>query len=320
LACRLNWPRAPMAASDLHRAGLRLALFLIVVASAPAVQAQSAGEVERCFQNPAVCATAPAPGPAPAPVPPSGGVVAARPAPDYASVLQRPDAERRRIQESLRTLDKYPGPIDGNLQSEGTVKAIGDWQRGRGAAATGKLTPEEVQVLHAEAARAPIKRIEPPAVAATPAPPSNADRLKSLQAQLAERRRVAEPKANAAADALIKDLKVFVAADGKSGVVADQFASFATWYRDMRAAGRTVGGLGPAVEDYGDAKAGAALTVEVRFEVVKPGEKPATQCLMFAWVQETAGTMRKQGKAFSCDDVSGVERWKSEQVLRSAWR
>ena len=309
---------------------MRLALALIGVVLAPAVLAlpvlaQSAGEVERCFQNPAACSTAaPIPTPAPAPVPhssgpPSGGVVAARPAPDYASVLQSPDAERRRIQESLRTLDKYNGPIDGNLQSEGTVKAIGDWQRGRGAAATGKLTPEEVQTLHAEAGRTPIKRIEPPAVAAAPAPPSNADRLKSLQAQLAERRRLAEPKANAAAEALIRELKAYVAADGKTGAVADQFPQFATWYRDTRAAGRTVGAIGPAVEDYGDAKAGAAATVEVRFEL-KQADKTTTNCMMFAWVQEVAGTARRQSRAFPCDDVAGVEKWKSEQVLRSAWR
>jgi hypothetical protein len=304
---------------------MRQVLVLIAVALAPAllvssVLAQSAGEVERCFQNPAACSTAaPAPAPAPSMAPPSGGVVAARPAPDYASVLQGPDAERRRIQESLRTLDKYSGPIDGNLQSDGTVKSIGDWQRGRGAAATGKLTPDEVQSLHAEAARAPIKRIEPPAVAAAQPPPSNAERLKSLQAQLAERRRLAEPKANAAAEGLIKDLKAYVAADGKSGAVADQFPPFATWYRETRTAGRTVGAIGPAVEDYGDVKAGAAASVEVRFEV-KQADKTAVQCMVFAWVQDNAGAVRRQTKAFACEDVAGVEKWKSEQVLRSAWR
>ena len=32
-------------------------------------------------------------------------------------MLQSPEPDRRHIQESLRTLDKYNGPIDGNLQS-----------------------------------------------------------------------------------------------------------------------------------------------------------------------------------------------------------
>ena len=52
---------------------------------------------------------------------------AARGAPDHASVLLRPEGERQKIQESLRALDKYNGPIDGNLQTSATVKAIGDW-------------------------------------------------------------------------------------------------------------------------------------------------------------------------------------------------
>ena len=78
--------------------------------------------------------------------------------------------------ESLRTLDKYNGPIDGNLQSEATMKAIGEWQKGRNTPVVGKLTPQEAQQLNAEAAKAPIRRIEPPpqtaAAPATPGPSS----------------------------------------------------------------------------------------------------------------------------------------------------
>ncbi len=43
-----------------------------------------------------------------------------------------PDPDRRKILESLRTLDKYNGPIDGNLQSDATVKAIQGSRRARG--------------------------------------------------------------------------------------------------------------------------------------------------------------------------------------------
>ena len=181
---------------------------------------QSAGEVERCFQNPAACGSGGG-GAAATPAPATGGggapVAAARPAPpDYTTVLQSPEADRKRLQESLRTLDKYNGPIDGNLQSEATVKAIGDWQKGRGTAVVGKLTPAEAQQLNAEASRAPIRRIEPSTqAAAPPAAPSNADALKALRDRLAERRKAAEPKAEAAAQSLIRDLKAYVAADGK---------------------------------------------------------------------------------------------------------
>jgi len=303
---------------------MRLAAGLIALALlAPvAASAQSASEVERCFQNPGACASgggggAAAP-PAPAPAP-----VAARPAPapDYTTVLNSSDADRRKIQESLRTLDKYNGPIDGNLKSEATVKAIGDWQKGRNTPAVGKLTPQEAAQLNAEAARAPIRRLEspPPQTAAPvplqPAQPSNADRLKALQARLAERRKAAEPKANAAAQALVRDLKAYVAADGK-GVAGEQFTAFAKWYADNKTAGRTLGEITPAIDDYGDAKAGAATTTEVKFET-KQGDKTYGQCLVFAWIE---GTPRKNPQAFTCDDVAAVEKWKTDQALKSAWR
>ncbi len=294
-----------------------------LVLLAPAIGwAQSAGEVERCFQNPAACASGGGGGAAAAPPAQAPAPVAARPAPapDYATVLNSPDADRRKIQESLRTLYKYNGPIDGNLQSEATVKAIGDWQKGRNTPAVGKLTPQEAAQLNAEAARAPIRRLESaPQTAAPvplqPAPPSNADALKALQARLAERRKAAEPKANAAAQGLVRDLKAYVAADGK-GVAGEQFTGFAKWYADNKAAGRTVGEITPAIDDYGDAKAGAAATTEVKFET-KQGDKTYGQCLVFAWIEATP---RKNPQAFTCDDVAAVEQWKTDQALKSAWR
>jgi hypothetical protein len=307
-----------------------LALLALTTVIPVAAYAQTASEVERCFQNPAACQSGGGGAPAAAPATPS--VTVTRPAapgapsPDYATVLQSPDADRKKLQESLRTLDKYNGPIDGNLQSDGTQKAIADWQRGRGTPATGKLTPQEAQQLNAEASRAPIRRIEPPTQTATPtqpvplapaAPsvPSNADALKSLQARLAERRKAAEPKAEAATQALIRDLKAYVAADGK-GLAGEQFSAFAKWYADNKSAGRAIGDIAPAVDDYGDAKAGAAVTSEVNFQT-KQGDASFSQCLVFAWIE---GTPRKNPQVFSCDDVAAVEKWKTEQSLRSAWR
>lgn len=305
---------------------MRLAAALIGLALlAPVVaSAQSAGEVERCFRNPAACASGGGGGgAAPAPQVPAP-VAAARPpspAPDYTTVLNSPEAERRKIQESLRTLDKYNGPIDGNLQSEAAVKAIGEWQKGRNTPVVGKLTPQEAAQLNAEANRAPIRRLEsPPPQTAAPAPsapakPSNADTLKALQARLAERRKAAEPKADAAAQALVRDLKAYVAADGK-GVAGDQFAAFAKWYADNKSAGRTVGEITPLIDDYGEARAGAATTTEVKVET-RQGDKTYGQCLVFAWIE---GPPRKNPQAFTCDDVAAVEKWKTDQALKSAWR
>lgn len=301
----------------MHRAVLLLGLAALLPATA---FGQSAGEVERCFQNPAGCSAGGGTTPAPAhvPAPGAGGapIAAARPAaaPDYATVLQSPEPDRKRIQESLRTLDKYNGPIDGNLQSEAAVKAIGDWQKGRGTPIVGKLTPAEAQQLNAEASKVPIRRIEPSTqIAATP--PSNADALKALRDRLAERRKAAEPKAEAATQSLIRDLKAYVAADGK-GVAGEQFTTFAKWYADNKAAGRSVGEIAPAIDDYGDAKSGAAATAEIRVET-KQGGETYRQCLVFAWIE---GTPRKNTRAFSCDDVAAVEKWKTDQALKSAWR
>jgi hypothetical protein len=300
-----------------------LALLAFAALTPAATLAQSAGEVERCFQNPSVCGQGGGQaGGGAAPAPSGGAPVAATrsaPAPDYTTVLQSPEPDRKHIQESLRTLDKYNGPIDGNLQSEATTKAISDWQKAHGMAAVGKLTPQEAQQLNAEASRTPIKRIEPPtttatSLSATP-PPSNADTLKALNARLAERRKAAEPKAEAAAQSLIRDLKAYVAADGK-GVAGDQFAAFAKWYADNKAAGRKVGEIAPIIDDYGDAKVGAAVASEILLETKQDGNSQS-QCLVFAWVE---GNPRKNTQAFSCDDVAGVEKWKTDQALKSAWR
>lgn len=298
-----------------------LALAAILVLPVGAF-AQSAGEVERCFQNPGACSGGEGGGQA-APRPTTAATTAPAPAADYTTVLNSPEPERRRVQQSLRALDKYQGPIDGNLQSEATQKAISDWQKGHGYAQVGKLTPTEAQTLHAEAARAPIKRIDPSQTATAPptplvpppASPSNADALKALQARLAERRKAAEPKAEAAAQALANDLKAYVAADGK-GAAGEQFPTFAKWHADTKAAGRSIGEIAPVVDDYGDAKTGAGTTAEIRFET-RQGDKTFAQCLVFAWIEASP---RKSGEVFSCDDVAAVEKWKTDQALKSVWR
>ncbi len=279
---------------------------------------QSADQVERCFQNPAACTSGGGGGGQAAPPASAPPVTASRPAapPDYTTVLQSPEPDRRKLQESLRALDKYNGPIDGDLKSEASTKAITEWQKSHGYTQVGKLTPTEAVTLNNEAAKAPIRRLDPSTQTATaPPPPSNADLLKALQAKRAAARKAAEPKAEAAMQSLAKDVKAYVAADGK-GAAGDEFTDFAKWYAENKSAGRTIGDITPAVDDYGPAKAGAATSAEVKFDV-KQGDKSYGQCLLFAWVE---GTPRKNTQAFGCDDIGAVEKWKSDQGLKSDWR
>ena len=296
----------------------RLLLAAVLVVSAVpgiALGQLSASDAERCFQNPGSC---PSSGAAPLPPAAAPPVTASRPAPppDYTSVLEKPEPDRRKLQESLRTLDRYNGPIDGDLRSEASMKAITEWQKSHGYTQVGKLTPTEAVTLNNEAAKAPIRRLDPSTQTASAAPPmSNADRLKALQAQRAAARKAAEPKAEAAMQSMVKDVKAYVAADGK-GVAGDQFTGFAKWYADNKTAGRTFGDITSSTEDYGQAKAGAATTAEVKFEVKQDG-KNYGQCLLFAWVEATP---RKNSQAFACDDIGAAEKWKSEQGLKSDWR
>ena len=73
---------------------------------------------------------------------------------------------------------------------------------------------------------------------------------------------------------------------------------------------------GRTIDDYGQTKAGAATTAEVKFDVKQDG-KSYGQCLLFAWVEATP---RKNTQAFACDDIGAVEKWKSDQSLKSDWR
>jgi peptidoglycan hydrolase-like protein with peptidoglycan-binding domain len=55
-------------------------------------------------------------------------------------------ADRRQIQEALRRLDYYRGPVDGVL-GRGTRAAIRRFQQRIGAQTTGRLTAEQANLL-----------------------------------------------------------------------------------------------------------------------------------------------------------------------------
>src|SRR5262249_17989831 len=157
------------------------------------------------------------------------------------------------------------------------------------------------------AARVPIRRIDPSTQTATasPAAPSGGsggDALKALRAKLADRRKAAEPKADAAAQSLVRELQTYVAAAAK-GAGGEQSPPFAQWYAETKAAGRSVGEIAPAIDDYGDARTGPGVSSEIVFET-KQGASSQSHCLVFTWVE---GNPRKSTQAFSCDDIAGVE-------------
>ena len=218
----------------------------------------------------------------------------------------------------MRTLDKYNGPIDGNLQSEATTKAISDWQKGHGSSrrqadAAGGAAAQRRGRQGADQAH---RSLDPDgrgadAVRRT----SNADALKALQARLAERRKAAEPKAEAATQSLIRDLKAYVAADGK-GVAGEQFAGLRQMVRRQQG-GRPHGRRDRAGDRRLRRRQGRRRGGERGAARDQAGRQQPSQCLVFAWVE---GNPRKNTQAFSCDDVAGVEKWKTDQALKSAWR
>jgi len=61
---------------------------------------------------------------------------------------------------------------------------------------------------------------------------------------------------------------------------------------------------------------GAAIASEVLIET----KKAAATCRT-AWSSPGSKAIRgKNTRTFSCDDIAGVEKWKTDQALKSAWR
>jgi len=220
-------------------------------------------------------------------------------------------------------VDQFNGggtTIDGNLQSDASTKGIAEWQKGKGFSPTGKLTPEEARALNAAASNAPIKRIEP----TTPAPPpmnntaANLEGLKAAEAKRAERRRAAEPQAQAALDALLVDMKKYAATDGADGPLASEFRELKGLQAPTGLGRRPDLRLSGTTEDYGTSKSGAAQVAELRFTADPDMNKPA-QGVILAWNSSGARNL-KDGVALPCDDVAGLETWKTARGLRSDWR
>ena len=145
-----------------------------------------------------------------------------------------------------------------------------------------------------------------------------------LRPSLTERRRQLGPTVNPLAERLVAEVQAYIAADGRSGTIGTEFAAFGHWYGQLRGANRA-----PAVErfeidDYGDATgAGGGLpaaSVVVWFNVTAPGRPaPMEDCMIFAWLDDSASGVRREPIAFRCDAVSEIDQWKRQRGLRSKW-
>ncbi len=126
--------------------GATIAFCLAAAGAAPAV-AQSRVCVEELAGT---CLKYADPAPAPAPSAPS----VASPAEREEQALNLSAADRRKVQEGLKSAGAYSGAIDGAI-GPGSRRAIAQWQRANGEAATGFLTGAQVRKLFAAAARPP---------------------------------------------------------------------------------------------------------------------------------------------------------------------
>jgi len=139
----------------------------------------------------------------------------------------------------------------------------------------------------------------------------------------AERRQVLASKVNPLAERLMADLRSYIA-DGGSGVVGSEFSAFAQWHGQLRAANWALAAQRFEIDDYGDAAGSGgtlpAVSVIVYFTLTAAGNpKPETNCMIFAWLDDSAARARREPAAFRCDALADVERWKRQRSLRSKW-
>jgi hypothetical protein len=140
----------------------------------------------------------------------------------------------------------------------------------------------------------------------------------------AERRRLLASKVNPLAERLVTDLQAFIAADGKSGPVATEFAPFAQWYAQLKASSWALAVQRYEIDDYGDASwSGGSLptvSVIVYFGLTAANApKPETNCMVFVWLDDASAGARRESTAFRCDAVTEIERWKRQHGLKSKW-
>ena len=132
-------------------------------------------------------------------------------------------------------------------------------------------------------------------------------------------RQSAEPRARTVAAAFLARLQAQI--DGK-GSLEEGFGDFDRWYENRKKAGYRVAGLQSDIDDFGNARFEArtldAIALEVQFELKAGNAGAQTDCLVFAWMEETP--VRRAPAVFACDRVSELEQWKAGNAFQSKWR
>jgi len=140
----------------------------------------------------------------------------------------------------------------------------------------------------------------------------------------AERRRLLAPKVNPLGERLVAELQAYIAADGKAGTIGSEFVAFASWHDQVKGASRTLAVDRFEIDDYGDATGASgslpAAAVVVYFNVTASGRPaPDSDCMVFAWLDDSAAAVRREPIAFRCDALSEIDQWKRQRGLRSKW-
>ena len=141
---------------------------------------------------------------------------------------------------------------------------------------------------------------------------------------VADRRRALEPAVKPLGQRLVADLATYIAADGRTGPVGTEFASFGQWYGDRRTAAYTLAIDRFEIDDYGDATwSGGSLpvaSVVVYFTLTRAGASGAeSNCMIFVWLDDAAAGTRREPAAFKCDALGEIQQWKRQRAVRSKW-
>jgi hypothetical protein len=141
---------------------------------------------------------------------------------------------------------------------------------------------------------------------------------------LEERRRQLAGAVNPLAERLVADLKAYIAADGKSGLIGTEFPTFAQWHGQLKTMKWALSVQSYTIDDFGDATWSGgnlpSVAVVVNFGLTtQGGGSPRANCMIFAWLDDAAAGARREPTAFGCDAVSEIERWKRQRAMRSKW-
>ncbi len=137
---------------------------------------------------------------------------------------------------------------------------------------------------------------------------------------LADRRRLLASTVNPLAERLMADLQAHIG--GQTGSIGVEFAAFAQWLAQLKAASWSLAPDRFEIDDFGDATWSGgglpAISVIVYFKRTMAGQATA-DCMIFVWLDDADTGLRREAAAFRCDAVPESDRWKRQRNMRSRW-